>query len=89
MTTETSRARVARLHGVAARRIFADARVVNGELGGELYAAGLVRAVADDMPATMIGALAVLTDEEIVATVRASIEPDIRRKLATAGKLPS
>lgn len=89
MTTETSRARVARLHGEAARRVLIRALGDGCALAAVAFAVAVEKQATASMPAELVALLNLLDDEEIVAKVRPYIEPDIRRRLAEAGRLPS
>lgn len=83
-----ARARLARLHGEAARRIWLAARP-GDDTCAEAFAAAIEKSSAASMTLRLVVLLADLSDEEVIAKVRPHIEPSIRERLAKAGRLPS
>ncbi len=73
MRVETFRERVARLRGETARLIMLDALGSDRERVAAAFGASIEKSAAATMSAVMVGAL----------------EPEIRRRLAEAGALPS
>jgi len=86
---ETTRARIARIHGEAARRIMLDALGLQEAAVALAFAAAVEKQVKSSLSFDRVLDLAPLADEEVVAAARREMEPEIRRRLGTASRLAS